>query len=366
MTVYYEHDLIKMINLARILDYDPYYSAEENRDRVFFVDDLIPTVCWSTEMIHRWEAHGLIPSENSNFDPLTTRKYSIRNLQTFLEKHKFPLPGALFPDSENNTPRSYFNQLATKYFGTEQQELFEQKRHKNELLNKFFYNSEIVNREDYYQFETTPISQPGESYLARMAALKEIQGVYIELKHNKFNDELQIIQEWLDKHVSKKPYFAEWKLIKDLSEVDASIKEYESITPANITEIGIRDKALAELHGRKSCLQARAYTMKNAASAPQGRRIGPAEDEPAPVAVVQDAPVVEAAPAPAVADETDISGQEDQKRKHPSELLAMHKADPVTWTRRKLAETFCPLPKDAPFNSKKSWLHRELKKVTDQ
>lgn len=48
--------------------------------------------------------------------------------------------------------------------------------------------------------------------------------------------------------------------------------------------------------------------------------------------------------------------------KTPSELRALHQLDPKTWTRRKLAETFFPGAQDAPFNTKKSWLQRELKK----
>ena len=90
----------------------------------------------------------------------------------------------------------------------------------------------------------------------------------------------------------------------------------------------------------------------------------PAEDAPAPVVEVQDAPVVEAAPAMTV--KADALEQEGPMKKTPAELLAMHEADPVTWTRRKLAEAFCPLPENSPFNSKKSWLQRELKKVTNK
>lgn len=83
------------------------------------------------------------------------------------------------------------------------------------------------------------------------------------------------------------------------------------------------------------------------------------------IPVPQDAPEVEATPTLATGRTSDADGQRQANGggKTPAELLAMHKADPVTWTRRRLAEVFCPLPKDAPYNSKKSWLHREFMKA---
>jgi len=287
MAVYYKHDLIKIVNLARILDSDPYYSSSENREKLFFVDGSMPTILNSIGMLYEWESHGLTPAVNNNVNILKTRLYSIQGLRSFLTKYNFPLPAALFPAVNNNSDEVYFTQVADEYLDTGNQTLFAQKRHRNNLLNKFFFNSEIVHREDYCQFEAIPISQPVESNQIRMDALKEVQSVWLELKRNKFNDELQIVQEWIDGYVSKKSYFVEWKLIKDISEIDASIKEYESITPASITEISIRDKALTELRDRKFCLQARAYAMKNTASTPQGRQIGPAEDVPAPAPVAE-------------------------------------------------------------------------------
>lgn len=256
MIVYHAHDLIKIANLAKILDNDPYYSASENRDRVFFVDKSIPTIDSPIEMLYKWEAHGLSPFENNNVDILKTRKYSIKNLQSFLTKHNLPLPGALFPDSDNNTPSVYFTPLAAQYFGTEHQRYFGQQRYRNDLLNKFFFNSEIVHREDYYQFETTPISQPEESYRIREDALKEIQSIWFELKRNKFTDELRIVQEWIDEYLPSKAYFAQWKRVKDLSEVEDRIHEYESHEPTSITEINMRERAISELQNRKTQLQA--------------------------------------------------------------------------------------------------------------
>jgi len=206
-------------------------------------------------MIYEWESHGLTPVDNNNVNVLKTRMYSIQGLQSFLAKYNFPLPAALFPDNDNNSSKIYVAQLAAKYLDTGNQTTFEQKRHRNDLLNKFFFNSEILHREDYYQFETMPISQPEESDRIREDALKEVQSVWLELKRNKFSDEMQIVQGWIDKYLPSKIYFVKWKYIKESSEVDDRINEYESYTPVNITEINIRDRAIAELRNRKIQLQ---------------------------------------------------------------------------------------------------------------
>jgi len=255
MAAYYAHEVIKIQNLAKILSFDPFYSSSDNLKRVFFADGSIPTITSPIEMLYEWEARGLIPIDNSDIDVLMTRKYSIRSLQVFLMEHNLPLPGALFPGNDDNTAGVYFTQLAAKYLDTGNQTTFEPKRHRNDLLNKFFFNSEIVHREDYYQFETTPISQPEESDRIRLNALKEVQSVWLELKRNKFADELRIVQEWINEYLPSKVYFAQWKVVKELSEVDNRISEYESNIPGSIMEIDIRDRRLAELRERRLQLQ---------------------------------------------------------------------------------------------------------------
>lgn len=45
------------------------------------------------------------------------------------------------------------------------------------------------------------------------------------------------------------------------------------------------------------------------------------------------------------------------------ELLLLHEKDPQKWTLRKLAESCYPGGQSAPFNTKKSWLQRQLKKA---